>query len=824
VEEAEELMNDRNFVRNLGIIAHIDHGKSTLADSLLAESGLVKEDIAGQARATDTREDEQERGITIKTTGISLHHKFKGYKNPNGEEIPEGDYLINLQDTPGHVDFSGEVTAALRVVDGALVVVDAVESVMVQTETVVSQALQEHVRPVLYINKIDRLITEMRLKPEDAYEQFRKIIDNFNALIQTYAPPEFKKKWQVNPVEGSVCFGSAVHRFGLSIPALAEVWSKKMNKSVEELMPSMWQKTNFVKGILGPIYAIYQMSDEGETEKLKGVVAQLGLKVPDETWRKDPKQMAKAILEKWQPVEKAVLSMALKFCPSPIKAQKPISEGGHGRIDGAWDGDMESDIGKAMLNCDENGPVMIALSKMILFRAKRVVAIGRIFSGSIKQGDKITVFLPGYNKEVPGERNFTTNIQQVSILMGKDAEPVSKVIAGNVVAITGLRGAFASSTVSSLESVTPFKSLTFAVEPVVTIALETKNPKDLPKLVDGMRLIELVDPSLKTKINEETGEYLLSGTGELHLEIAVKDLQEMQNLEVKQSEPIITFRESLEGISPEPALAKSPNKHNRLFVTAQPLSQGVIDAIENKMITPYSDPKKVAAILRDLGWEKDEAKKVWGMGPGEDGPNVFVDGTKGVQYLREVKDYIMQGARWGMGEGPICGEPMHGVRFNLEDCTLHEDPVHRGIGQIMGVGRQACFGAMLIAKPILLEPIYKIQVNVPERYLGAVYKVLNKRRGKILDTIQKEGSPMNIVSGEVPVSESIGINTELRSETSGYAFSQMIFDHWEKVPGDIYKPEDAGGSLARKFVEMTRQRKGFSSTAPPSPSEYIDKM
>ncbi|MHA2105608.1 MAG: GTP-binding protein [Candidatus Hodarchaeales archaeon] len=827
VEEAEKLMLRREYVRNLGIIAHIDHGKSTLADSLLAASGLVKEDIAGIARATDTREDEQERGITIKTTGISLHHEFNGHTFKDGTIIPKGDYLINLQDTPGHVDFSGEVTAALRVVDGALVVVDAVESVMVQTETVVSQALQEHVRPVLYINKVDRLITEMRLKPEDAYEQFKRIIDQFNALIQTYAPAKFKKEWQVDPLKGSVCFGSAMHRFGLSIPALAEVWSKQLNKPVDELIPFLWQKTNFVKGVLGPIYDIYQKTNDGRTDELKTVVEKLKLKVPDDTWIKNPKIIAKTILERWQPVEKAVLDMAIKFCPSPIKAQKLIEEEGYGRMIGAWDGDFETDLGKAMLTCDENGPLMISLSKMFLQRAKRVVAIGRVFSGSIKQGDKVTVFLPGYNPENPSERNFTTNVQQVSILMGKDAEPVGKVIAGNVVALVGLRGAISSSTVSSEENLIPFKSLTFAVEPVVTIALETKNPKDLPKLVDGMRLIELVDPSLKTKIDEETGEYLLSGTGELHLEIAVKDLKDMQNLEIQQSDPIITFRESCESVSPKPALAKSPNKHNRLFVTAKTLEEGVIRAIENKMITPYTDPKKVAAILRDNGWEKTIARKVWGMGGAQgidDGPNMFVDSTKGVQYLREVKDYIVQGMRWATSEGPIMGEPMYGTRFDINDCSLHEDPIHRGIGQMMGVGRNACFGAMLSANPIILEPIYKIQITVPEKYLGAVYKVLSKRRGKISDTVQKEGTPMNIVSGEIPVSESLGINTELRSETSGFAFSQLIFSHYEKVPGNIYKPEEEGGGLAKKFVEEVRKRKGYTKTAAPSPDEYIDRL
>jgi elongation factor 2 len=336
-----------------------------------------------------------------------------------------------------------------------------------------------------------------------------------------------------------------------------------------------------------------------------------------------------------------------------------------------------------------------------------------------------------------------------------------------------------------------------------------------------MQLIELVDPSVKTKINEETGEYLLSGTGELHLEIAVKDLQDMQSIQVKQSEPIVTFRESIEGVTPTPVLAKSPNKHNRLFVTAEPLSQGVIDAIETGEIGPYVDEKEIAAILRNKGWDKDESRKVWGLAPNDDGPNIFIDKTKGVQYLHEVQQYILQGFQWSATEGPLCGEPYYGIKFALTDCTLHEDTVHRGIGQIMPVARRACFGAILSSKPVLLEPVYKIQVNVPEKFVGSVYKVIAKRRGRILDSIPKEGTPIIIVVGEIPVSESLGINTELKSESSGFAFSQMLFSHWEKVPGD---PMKKGGGLARQFVESTRKRKGMHSIIPPDPEEYIDKL
>lgn len=806
VEEAQKLTINRDLVRNLGIIAHIDHGKSTLTDSLLAACGLLAEKIAGEARATDTRDDEQERGITIKTTGISLVHEFD-----------QKTFLINLQDTPGHVDFSGEVTSALRVVDGALIVVDAVEGVMVQTEVVTQQALAERVRPVMIINKVDRLITEMRMSPDAAYDQFKKIIRDFNILIETYAPPEYKKIWRVDPRQGTVAFGSAIHRFGLTIPALAEIWHEKTGQPIDKLIKNLWMKNNFVNGVLKPTYEIYQKAEDGDLESLKKVTKQLELRIDEEVWREPPKRIAKALLEKWLPVEKAVLDMVVQFCPSPLEAQKY-------RFKSFWNGNFDTPEGKALLECDANGPTMITISKMIPGKAKRIIAMGRIFSGTIKAGQKISALLPGYQ---PGksERSFTTNIQQVSMLMGAKPEKVEAIPAGNIVALQGLRGATASTTITSLESCVPFKALSYAVEPVVTIAIEAKTPSELPKLAEGLQLMELVDPSLKTKINEETGEFLLSGTGELHLEIAVKDLQDLQRIEVTQSEPIVVFRESVQNESYQQSLAKSPNKHNRLWVRAGPLDSGAIRLIEEGRIHQYTERKEMAQILRDeANWESKAGRKVWGMGPEENDPNFYIDSTKGVQYLREVKDYIIQGFRWAAGEGPLCGEPMYGTRFMLEDVKLHEDPVHRGAGQIMPVSRRACFGAMLMAEPILLEPVYKVQVQVPEQYLGNVYKVLTRRRGKVVDTQKREGTPLNIIIAEVPVTESFGMTTELRSETSGFAFSQMVFDHWQKVPGDPMKPLEEGGGLARQFVEATRKRKGYHTIYPPKPADYYDKL
>src|SRR3990172_6301781 len=207
VEKIHELMKNSDNIRNIGTIAHIDHGKTTLSDNLIAGAGMMSEELAGEQRVLDYDPQEAARGITINAANISMIYNYNNT-----------DFLINLIDTPGHVDFSCEVTRAMRAIDCALVLVDAVEGIMPQTETVLRQSLKEGVKPVLFINKVDRLIKELKLPPEKMQERFTAIINQVNKIIQGLAPKEFKNKWQLNIQNCSVCFGSAKHRWALSIP------------------------------------------------------------------------------------------------------------------------------------------------------------------------------------------------------------------------------------------------------------------------------------------------------------------------------------------------------------------------------------------------------------------------------------------------------------------------------------------------------------------------------------------------------------------------------------------------------------------------------
>ncbi|MEM3770519.1 MAG: elongation factor EF-2 [Candidatus Bathyarchaeia archaeon] len=727
--EILKLMHRKENIRNIGIIAHIDHGKTTMTDSLLAEAGLLSPRIAGEARALDYLEEEQKRGITIKTANISLLHEIGGRP-----------YVINLVDTPGHVDFTGKVTRALRAIDGAVVVVDAVEEVMVQTETVTRQALEERVRPVLFINKVDRLVKELRLTPSEIQDKFMRIIRDFNNLVELYGEQEFKDKWKVDPHRETVAFGSALHRWGFTLKIAQE------------------------KGV--KFSDIIEAYTRGEHQKLARLI----------------------------PLHNAILDMVVKNISNPIEAQKY-------RLPRIWKGDLASEIGQAMLNCDDNGPTVMCITMAQMDPHAGLVATGRLFSGSVKEGDQ--VYLVGARKDY--------RVQQVSMYMSAFREVVDKITAGNIAALLGLDLARAGETLVDLahkDVMVPFERIRYLSEPVITIALEPKHPQDLPRLVDAMNRLSIEDPNLVTIINKETGEYLLSGMGELHLEIAVKFLRDYGGgLEIITSTPIVVYRESVAGKGVI-TMAKSPNTHNRFWVQVEPLEEKIINLVEASEIAEEMGKKQIGNVLfKEAEWPAEEVRNILAI---DEHRNILVDATKGVQYLREAREMIIAGFRWACRAGPLCEEPFRGVKVKLIDAQLHEDPVHRGPAQILPAIRRAIFGSFLTAKPVLLEPVYKIGVSVPAQWVGDCISIITRKGGRILASEQR--GILTMITGYIPVAETFGLSAEMRSATSGHAFWQCTFDHWEKVPENI----------ASEVISWIRERKGLPQEKP-TPDMFIDE-
>ena len=717
IKKASALLHKKAQIRNIGTAAHIDHGKTTLSDSLIAGAGMISEELAGSQLFMDYDEQEQARGITINAAIASMVHELDGTQ-----------YLINLIDTPGHVDFGGDVTRAMRAIDGVIILVDAVEGIMPQTETVIRQALKERVRPVLFINKVDRLVNELKISPEQMQQRFVKIVTEVNQRIRKQLPDDLAAKWVLNVEAGNVAFGSAFHKWAVSVP-----FTKKTGIGFKD---------------------VYKHCQEGTMKELA----------------------------KKASLHHVVLEMVIKHLPNPLEAQKI-------RIPVIWKGDLESPVGKSMLAVGESGPVAFMVTKIIVDPQAGEVAAGRLYSGKIARGQELWVI--GMPKP--------QRAQTVAMIVGPDRIPVDEIDAGNVVAVVGLRDAVAGSTVSDDKDMQPFEKIVHYSEPVVTVAVEAKSTSDLPKLIEALRLLAKADPSIQVEINPETGEHLISGMGELHLQITIYRVQNYYKIPVTTSPPIVVYRECVTGHG-GPFEGKSPNKHNRFYMEAEPLELKVVQAIRAGEIASgqrIKDSKVLAKKLEELGMDRDEAKNVVWI----QDQNMFIDATKGIQYLNETMELIKEAFIEVMNRGPLAQEKGMGLKIRLVDAKLHEDSVHRGPAQVIPAARNAIYGAMVQGGRTLLEPIQKVFINVPQDYMGAALGDLQSRRG-VIEDINQEGE-VTVIQSKAPVAEMFGFASSIRSATQGRALWSTENAGFEPVPKD----------LLGEVVRGIRTRKGL----PPEP-------
>ncbi|MEC9001154.1 MAG: elongation factor EF-2 [Candidatus Thermoplasmatota archaeon] len=728
IKRATEVMHQRERIRNLAIAAHIDHGKTTLSDNLIAGAGMMSEDLAGKSRVLDFDDQESARGITINAASASMVHSVGG-----------DDYLINLIDTPGHVDFGGDVTRAMRAVDGCIILTCAVEGAMPQTETVVRQALKEKVRPVLFINKVDRLINELQVTPEDMMSRFEEQITRVNTLIRQFAPEEHRKDWQVSVQGGTVAFGSAYHNWGITLPY--------MQKS----------GVNFTQ--------IFEYCHNEQQKELA--------------------QKA--------PVHEVLLDMSVEELPSPVVAQKY-------RIPNIWQGDLESETGTAMVGCDASGPLSLMITKIWMDPHAGEVAVGRIYSGTISHGE--TVWALGGAK---AER-----VQQVSMMVGGDRIQVPEVSSGNIVALTGVRSAAAGVTITRDEDATPFEAIRHYSEPVVTVAVEPKSMKDLPKFIDALRSLAKADASLQVSTNQETGEALLAGMGELHLEITVYRIEEEQGIKVSVSEPIVVYRESISSDNKGRSFeGKSPNRHNRFYIETEPLPDDVVNALREGAFSEGAvrnkDAKAVGDRFAEFGMNKDMMRKIYAI----NGTNLLVNDTKGIQNLHETRELIIEGFNDVCKKGPVADEPLMGVLVRLVDAKLHEDAIHRGPAQTIPAVRNAIKGALIRSKSVIFEPIQKIRIDAPNDVIGGVTREVTTRRG-IIEDMPVDGGTASVI-GTMPVAETFGFSNDIRAASQGRAI-------WNtENAGYVHLPPNL-------FVDVTgeiRERKGLKPEIP-GEAHYMD--
>jgi len=848
VDEIRGLMDRKKNIRNMSVIAHVDHGKSTLTDSLVSKAGIIASQKAGEMRFTDTRKDEQERCITIKSTAVSMYFPLpekdatfvKGDgqlefdTDASGNKKPYTGFLINLIDSPGHVDFSSEVTAALRVTDGALVVVDCVSGVCVQTETVLRQAIGERIKPVLFMNKMDRALLELQLEQEDLYQTFQRIVENTNVIIATYGDDSGPMgPIMVDPSIGSVGFGSGLHGWAFTLKQFAEMYAEKFGIQSDKLMKNLWgerffngeskkwqtngdgkTKRGFCQFVLDPIYKVFDCVMNVKKDETTKLLEKLNIKLTAEERDLESKPLLKAVMRRWLPAGETLLQMICIHLPSPVTAQKY-------RTDLLYEGPQDDEAAIAMKTCDVNGPLMMYISKMVPTTDKgRFYAFGRVFSGKVATGLKARIQGPNFT---PGKKEdlYEKNVQRTVLMMGRYVEPIEDVPCGNICGLVGVdQYLVKSGTISTFKDAHNLRVMKFSVSPVVRIAVEPQNPADLPKLVEGLKRLAKSDPMVQC-LFEESGEHIVAGAGELHLEICLKDLEEDHAcIPLKKSDPVVSYRETVSAESDQVCLSKSPNKHNRLYMKAVPMPDGLPEDIDKGDINARDEPKNRGKVLADkFGYDVNEARKIWCFGPDGTGPNILVDVTKGVQYLNEIKDSCVAGFQWATKEGVLCDENMRGCRFDLHDVTLHADAIHRGGGQIIPTARRVFYASILTAKPRLLEPVYLVEIQCPEAAVGGIYGVLNRRRGHVFEESQVAGTPMFIVKAFLPVNESFGFTADLRSNTGGQAFPQCVFDHWQILPGD---PFDSTSRPAQ-IVTDTRKRKGLKEGIP-ALDNYLDKL
>ncbi len=722
VKNAEEIRDmikhhPMDLRRVFTIAAHIDHGKTTTSDFLLRRAGLMSDADAGKKVMMDSDEEEQERGITIFTSVVLLNYDY-GDKQ----------YLFEINDTPGHISFTGEVSRALRGSDGVILLVDALEGIMTQTETNIRLSIGEMCKPVLFINKVDRLISELRLAPKDVFSKIDSIISQVNRLIKACAPKELSKEWQVSFVNDSVSVGSAKDGWAFNMSTLKRL----------EIKPQ----------------------------------------VVFEKYAEDNKDWLKTEL----PLEDPLLEMVIKHLPNPVEGQKL-------KIPHIWSGDLESEVGKSLIECDPNGPLLGMITKIFIDpKSKRPTLIGRVFSGTLRNSD--ILYLVGKKTKV--------KIKRLGVMEITDILDVDEVPAGNLFAIYGFICPAGETFVldGEQEKITVFEEISYVAEPVVSRTIKPKDPKDIAKLGEVVSKWIMADPTATFRHDEESKTYVLSGIDPLQIEILVTRIREQVEIEV--SDPIVVYRElpTTKGIDVH---SKSPNGHNRLLIHIEPLDKKAMALFKSGKVNMDQDRRTRAQILQqEAGWEAKVARRIWTISE----TNVLIDATTGVQRFDNIKQYIIQVFMDFCNGATLAKEPLMGSKYIITDATVHVDPAHTGFTEIFQMALAGYHTTFLTSDPHILEPILMIDIKVPSNYVGNMSKVITQHRG-IIQEMTQDGEN-TLIKGKIPTAETIDLADEIRSNSSGRAFFGYQFLGFEPVPKNLEK----------ELIQSIRERKELPPDIP----------
>lgn len=847
IDNVVRLMDKQANIRNMSVIAHVDHGKSTLTDTLVVKAGSLSVEKSG-SRFTDTRADEQERGITIKSTAISMQFKLKerSFNTFLKEKTDENHFLINLIDSPGHVDFSSEVTAALRVTDGALVVVDCIEGICVQTETVLRQAIIEKIKPILCLNKLDRSLLELQEEPVVLAKSLRNTLESFNATVMKFKVDDEKegdfKLDLLDPAKLEVSFCSGLQGWGFTLRQFVEFYAESFGIQdnpalMTKLQGNLWKhncyysttdpfdrngkfsKTGspeslaFVVFVLNPIYRVRDLCKAGDKQGIIDFLKKYKTEFKDsELGTNTDKALFKIVMRKWLPAADCLLEQIVINLPSPSESQKY-------RADFLYDGPKDDEFCTAIRNTDasEEAPVMMYVSKMIPHGTGRFIAFGRVFSGTVRLGMPVYVqdpdYEPGKGKELKSKQ-----VTRVLLMMGRTAPDIKHCPAGNIVGILGIdNDVKKTATVTNRKGAYNIKTMKFSVSPVVRYSIAPKNTSDLPKLKDGLMKLSQIDSLCQVHFMPN-GEIVVAGAGEMHVEICLNDLEnDHAKVPIIRGEPQVSYFESISKKMDKVMMSKSANKHNKIYMTIEPLSQEVLDAIKDGDLVSNDPKARVEMFKKRFNTQtvEDWVKRILCYAPDDKGPNIIVDSSKGVQNLMDVKEFLKMGLDCAVNEGPVLGEYVQGVRLDLMDLTLHADNVHRGAGQMIPTMSRLATGLILSAAPILFEPIFLAEISLPEHMVDAAMQVVKGRRGEIVDAVYDRHK--SLVKAYIPVQRSFKLNKELMENTGGGASVNLVLHHYDVVPGALDKED----SIISMIVKEMRQKRGLGPLR--TPDEYFCK-
>lgn len=893
--EISDLANQPSQIRNISILAHVDHGKTSLADSLISSNKIISPKLAGKIRYMDSRVDEQERCITMKSSSISLTYPLN---NQN--------FLINLIDSPGHVDFSSEVASALRVCDGGLLVVDAAEGICPQTYTVMKQSWAEGIKLCLVLNKIDRLILELKMSPEDMYKRLSNLVVQANSVIsqlfyQTrnrFDPEDVEDNYFFVPERGNVIFASALDRWAFTLREFAEIYSKKVEFPAKFLCSVMWGEFYYnpktkkvmkkpfndevrpmiVQYVMRPLKRVYDtVMEGGSEEKVKSLVKGLEIELTARDYSgfsSNPRSTLQAVMSAWMPLEKAVLSAIIRKLPSPLDSQKfrisIIASSLQVTVPALY-----SDI--ISLNPDSITSGFV--SKMIPIDPKTqiaklpgdyqshndtLIAFTRIFSGTV------TLNSPIYVIENKGDA-FECVVESLYMLMGQYLIPIQKAYPGNIVGIGGLQSLILkTATISSIPTCCSFSPICSKSSPIVKVSVQPQRLYDMPSLINGLKLLDRSDNSVKVYM-QDNGEHILVACGEVHLQRCIKDLEDtFAKVPITTSEPLVAFRETIVG-SGKLVSEKTANKRCEIIATAYPLPGQLVEFLE----THTETMKNVFAGRR---FQRVEGRKEFisafreqlnccepplndlisshfvGFGPKRCGPNIIVylsshevldsdnilelaevdcpsensstNTSKMSNYEIDIKETLLTGFDGAANAGPLCAEPLRGVCFVVHEMKLSENEEIKDIygpfqGQVISSIQEVAKSAVTANSPRLSEGLYECTFTTTQEYIGKLYNVISKRRGKIVEEVLTEGTDLFVCKAYLPVIESFGFAEELRRMTSGAVIPQLIFSHWQTILEDPFytrktaeEMEEFGDqpildNLPKVFINKVRKRKGM---------------